>query len=75
MHAEALDLKTVCRVARGCTFCNTCIFECPVEAIAMTGAGAVIDERRCTGCGVCIEHCASEAIVRVQATVEKTNRA
>ncbi len=68
-------MRTVCRVARGCTFCNTCVFECPVGAIAMAGAGAVIDESRCTGCGVCIAHCASEAIIRVAVPAGKMGAA
>ncbi len=63
-------MRTVCRVARGCTFCNTCVFECPIQAIRMTGDGAWIDEERCTGCGICIPHCASEAIIRVAAPGE-----
>ncbi len=58
------------RVSRGCTFCNTCIFECPVGAIEMTNQGAVIDEARCTGCGVCYDNCASQAIERIE-TEEK----
>lgn len=58
--------KIVYRVTRGCTFCNTCIFECPVQAITMTTEGARIDELRCTGCGLCYENCASEAIERIE---------
>ncbi len=54
--------KTIYRVVRGCTFCNTCAYECPVAAIEMTDRGAEIDEDRCTGCGSCYDNCASEAI-------------
>ncbi len=50
-------------VTRGCTFCNTCVFECPVSAIEMTAEGARIDPEACIGCGRCAENCASEAIV------------
>ncbi len=49
-------------VAGGCTFCMTCVNECPVEAIRMTPDGAVIDQAACVGCGVCQENCPSEAI-------------
>ncbi len=49
-------------VSRGCTFCGTCVFECPVGAIFLDGEGAHIDRDKCTGCGVCCDHCASEAI-------------
>ncbi len=59
-------MAIIYRVSRGCTFCNTCIFECPVGAIAMTNQGAEIDETRCTGCGVCYDNCASQAIERVE---------
>ncbi|MFW6286650.1 MAG: 4Fe-4S dicluster domain-containing protein [Candidatus Sumerlaeota bacterium] len=54
------------KVSRGCTFCNTCIFECPVQAITMTNEGAIIDQARCTGCGACFDNCASQAIERVE---------
>jgi ferredoxin len=50
------------RVSKGCTYCGTCIYECPVDAIELTDAGAVIDEGTCIGCGACYDNCASEAI-------------
>ncbi len=50
------------RIARGCTFCGTCVYECPAGAVTMTGAGARIDTAVCTGCGACYRNCASEAI-------------
>ena len=52
------------RVVQGCTFCNTCVYECPVGAITMTREGAVIDPARCIRCGACFDNCASEAIRR-----------
>ena len=55
------------RVSKGCTFCGTCVYECPVQAIRMDRKrGAVIDEEKCTGCGTCYENCASEAIERIE---------
>ncbi|MFP4381533.1 MAG: DUF362 domain-containing protein [Candidatus Sumerlaeia bacterium] len=53
-------------VNRGCTFCNTCIFECPVQAITMTNQGALIDQAKCTGCGACYDNCASQAISKIE---------
>ena len=68
-------MRVVYRVARGCTYCNTCIFECPVDAIEMTRDGAVIDAARCTGCGTCYDNCASQAIERVEAPEDKGDEA
>lgn len=50
------------QVTRGCTFCMTCVYECPVDAIEMTDEGAAIDHEACVACGKCYENCASEAI-------------
>ncbi len=55
-----------CKVDRGCTFCGTCVFECPGKAITMDENGARIDQAKCTGCGSCYENCASEAISVVE---------
>ena len=49
-------------VTRGCTFCGTCLFECPRQAITLGKEGAVINQKICIGCGQCYENCASEAI-------------
>ena len=59
-------MSVVYQVLRGCTYCNTCTYECPVNAITLTRQGAKIDPDRCTGCGRCAENCASDAIVRVE---------
>jgi ferredoxin len=54
------------RVTKGCTFCMTCVYECPTDAIEMTSEGARIDQVRCVACGTCYENCASEAIEAVK---------
>lgn len=58
-------MRVVYRVSRGCVFCGSCQHECPVSAITMTDAGAVIDEGTCVGCGRCYDNCVAEAIARV----------
>lgn len=59
-------MKKRYEVTRGCTFCGTCLFECPVEAVTLEKTGAEIDQEKCMGCGNCYENCASEAIEEVQ---------
>ncbi len=50
-------------VAQGCTWCGTCLYECPVGAITLEPGGARINPDICIGCGRCMRNCASEAIV------------
>jgi hypothetical protein len=57
-------------VTRGCTWCHTCIYECPEQAITMTEPGARIDQALCIRCGICYENCASEAIEVIE--IEET---
>lgn len=45
-----------------CVGCETCVPECPVEAITMNGDKAVIDQSKCTQCKACIGSCPVEAI-------------
>ena len=45
-----------------CVGCETCVPECPAEAISMSGDKAVIDQAKCTQCKTCIEACPVEAI-------------
>lgn len=45
-----------------CTGCETCVAECPSEAIKMVDEKAVIDEEDCVDCGVCVDACPEEAI-------------
>ena len=45
-----------------CTGCESCVEECPSEAITMVNEKAQIDADACVDCGVCVEACPSEAI-------------
>jgi Fe-S-cluster-containing hydrogenase component 2 len=49
-------------IADDCVGCETCVPECPAEAIAMVGDKAVIDQAKCTNCKTCIEACPVDAI-------------
>ena len=48
--------------AEKCTGCESCVDECPSEAIAMKDEIAVVDEEACADCGVCVDVCPAEAI-------------
>ena len=45
-----------------CTGCESCVGECPSEAIKMVDGKAQIDENACVDCGVCVDACPVEAI-------------
>ena len=45
-----------------CTGCETCVAECPSEAIKMADEKAVVDQETCIDCGVCVDACPEEAI-------------
>jgi len=45
-----------------CTGCESCIEECPSEAISMVKEKACIDADSCVDCGVCVDACPAEAI-------------
>ena len=45
-----------------CTGCESCVPECPSEAISMADEKACIEEDTCVDCGVCIDACPAEAI-------------
>ena len=45
-----------------CTGCETCVSECPSEAISISEEKAVIDAEECLDCGVCVDTCPDEAI-------------
>ncbi|MHC4631247.1 MAG: indolepyruvate ferredoxin oxidoreductase subunit alpha [Planctomycetota bacterium] len=45
-----------------CTGCESCITECPSEAIDMVGGKAVVNVENCIDCGVCVDACPEETI-------------
>ncbi len=45
-----------------CTGCETCVAECPSEAIKMESEKALVDDENCIDCGVCVDACPEEAI-------------
>jgi heterodisulfide reductase subunit A-like polyferredoxin len=45
-----------------CNACESCIEECPSEAISMVDEKAEINVETCVDCGVCVDTCPSEAI-------------
>ncbi len=45
-----------------CTGCDTCVEECPAEAITLVDGKAVIDADECTECEACADACEDEAI-------------
>ena len=45
-----------------CTGCESCVPECPSEAISMAHDKAAIDAEECVDCGVCVDTCPAEAI-------------
>ncbi|MFB0552226.1 MAG: 4Fe-4S binding protein [Phycisphaerae bacterium] len=45
-----------------CTGCETCVEECPSEAISMAADKASVDIEECVDCGVCVDACPEEAI-------------
>ena len=45
-----------------CVGCETCVPECPANAISMVDDKAFIDQDKCTQCKTCVEVCPVEAI-------------
>ena len=45
-----------------CVGCETCVDECPAEAITMEDGIAKVDRKKCTECKTCVDVCPSAAI-------------
>jgi ferredoxin len=45
-----------------CTGCETCVDECPADAISMAEEKAVVDVEACIDCAACVDACPVEAI-------------
>ena len=45
-----------------CTGCESCVEECPSEAISMEEGKAKVNPEACIDCGVCIDACPEQAI-------------
>ena len=45
-----------------CNGCESCVDECPSEAITMVDEKAKINVETCVDCGACVDACPSEAI-------------
>jgi Fe-S-cluster-containing hydrogenase component 2 len=45
-----------------CTGCESCVPECPSDAIKMVNDMAIVDIDACVDCGVCVDTCPVEAI-------------
>ena len=45
-----------------CTGCESCIDECPSNAISMVEGKASVDADSCIDCGACIDACPVEAL-------------
>ena len=48
--------------AEKCTGCESCVSECPSEAIKMVDDKAKVNPDTCVDCGVCVDACPVEAI-------------
>jgi len=65
-----------------CTGCGTCVEECPVGTISVSGDTADINMDNCIHCGICHEVCTEDAVRhdsekipdRVEANVTETKK-
>jgi ferredoxin len=45
-----------------CEGCESCVPECPTEAIEMVDGKAHVKEDECADCGACVDVCPTDAI-------------
>jgi len=45
-----------------CTGCESCVGECPSDAISMVDEKAQVNPEACIDCGVCVDACPVQAI-------------
>jgi len=45
-----------------CNGCESCVDECPNNAISLVDGRAAVDADACIDCGVCVDVCPQEAI-------------
>jgi len=45
-----------------CTGCESCINECPAEAMTFENETVIIDADACVDCGSCIDVCPADAL-------------
>ena len=45
-----------------CNGCESCVDECPNNAISLVDGRAAVDADVCIDCGVCVDVCPQEAI-------------
>ena len=55
--------RFVAKSAGKCRECRSCIKSCPMDAIRMTIAGAMVLTNKCIGCGLCAVNCQFGVIV------------
>lgn len=48
-----------------CTGCESCVPDCPAEAISIVNNKAVIDQDSCKECLLCMDECPSSAIYQI----------
>jgi electron transfer flavoprotein alpha subunit len=60
-NSKGKDIAEI--ISKKCSGCQSCIGECPVEAIDIVDSIAKINPEKCIGCGKCVRVCPSDAIL------------